>query len=31
MALNAQKNDIGEKVSRIKKGKKTVKAYKNNV
>ena len=31
MALKIQKDDIAEKVSRIKKGKKTIKAYKKNV
>ncbi len=31
MALKVQKDDIAEKVSRIKKGKKTVKAYRKNI
>jgi hypothetical protein len=31
IALKIQKDDIAEKVSRIKKGKKTIKAYKKNI
>ncbi len=31
MALKVQKNDVAEKVSQIKKGKKTVRAYKKNI